>query len=88
MKIYKYQNQKNICGERVKEYRRQMQMSQTELASSMQLYGITLDQKAISRIELMDRFVTDYELCVLAKVLEVKIEQLLQVDPQQRPKKE
>lgn len=77
MKIYEYQNQKNLCGQWVKECRKQMKMTQTELVARVQLNGVMLDQKAISRIELQERIVTDYELWVLAKVLKTDIKQLL-----------
>lgn len=77
MKIYEYQNQKNLCGQRVKERRKELRVTQTQLAARMQLNGVMLDQKAISRIELQDRIVTDYELWVLAKVLKTDMKQLL-----------
>lgn len=37
----------------------------------MQLNGINIDKNAIQRIELGQRFVTDIELRIFAKVLEV-----------------
>lgn len=77
MKIYEYQNQKNLCGRQVRERRKEMRVTQTQLAARMQLNGVMLDQKAISRIELQDRIVTDYELWVLAKVLKTDVKQLL-----------
>lgn len=46
----------------------------------MQVQGIILEQKNISRIEKGDRFVADYELQAFAKVLHVKIEDLLEQD--------
>ena len=43
----------------------------------MQLHGIDIDKNAIQRIENGKRFVTDIELVVLAKVLEVSVLELL-----------
>lgn len=48
-----------------------MRLSQSELAARMQVNGVTIEREAISKIETGDRFVTDYELMVFAKVLGV-----------------
>ena len=39
----------------------------------MQVYGVGLGREAISRIETGDRFVTDYELAIFARVLGVSL---------------
>ena len=41
------------------------------LAAKLQIEGVTMERDSISRIEIGTRFVTDYELKVLAKVLGV-----------------
>ena len=46
----------------------------------MQLLGIDLDKNAIQRIECGKRFVTDIELVVMAKVLDVSVLELLGID--------
>lgn len=43
----------------------------------LQLQGVDLDKNAIQRIESGERFVTDIELVALAKVLDVKMEELV-----------
>ena len=60
----------NICGERIFALRKSQnpRMSQRMLAEKLQLYGIDVDKNAIQRIESGQRFVTDLELCCLAKV--------------------
>ena len=80
MKIYDYQGKKNICGKRVREERRKCKMTQSELAARIQLCEVMLDQKAISRIELQDRVVSDYELWALAHVLKIEIDKLLSAE--------
>lgn len=77
MKIYDYEGKKNLCGNKIKEARRQKKMSQSELAAKMQVEGIILERDSISRIEIGTRFVTDYELLIFSKILKVKIEWLL-----------
>ena len=52
-------------------------LSQEQLAAWLQLEGLSINQKAISRIETGDRVVADYELLYLAKVLRVRVEDLL-----------
>ena len=51
-------------------------LSQEQLAAWLQLEGLSINQKAISRIETGERVVADYEL-YLAKVLRVRVEDLL-----------
>ncbi len=77
MKIYAYRGKKNICGEQVRELRRAMGITQTTLAARLHRCDVWLDQKAISRIELHDRVVTDYELWALATVLQVDVRDLM-----------
>lgn len=48
-------------------------LSQDVLAAKMQVYGVGLGREAISRIETGDRFVTDYELAIFARVLGVSL---------------
>ena len=55
-------------------------MTQMELAAKIQLKGITLERDSISRIEIGTRFVTDYELKLFAKVLNVTVDDLLEED--------
>ena len=67
MKIYNYEGRKNLCGEKI---------TQRDLAARLQTQGITIERDSISRIEIGTRFVTDYELKILAKTLDVSMEWL------------
>ena len=71
MKIYDFNGKKNICGERVKEARRKLKLSQENLAAKLQLEGVIIERDSISRIEIGTRFVADYEIVALCKVLKV-----------------
>ena len=77
MKIYDFDGKKNLSGERVHQCRTTLRMSQADLAARMQVNGVTIEREAISKIETGDRFVTDYELMVFAKVLGVSMEWLI-----------
>lgn len=81
MKAYTYKGKKNSCGEKIRTLRMNYGITQSELAAQMQLYGMALDQKAISRIELQERMVSDFELWVIAEILQVQIEELMQDVP-------
>jgi len=52
-------------------------MSQERLAAALQLIGLDLNQKAISRIETGDRVVPDFELLFFADVFQVSVLELL-----------
>lgn len=69
----------NVCGERVRKYREALpsKPSQKGLADLLQLEGLDLDKNAVQRIESGQRFVTDIELRVFAKVLGVSYSNLL-----------
>lgn len=77
MKIYDFNGSKNICGARVKEARKKMNLSQENLAAKLQLEGVIIERDSISRIEIGTRFVADYELWALCKVLNVSPTYLL-----------
>lgn len=78
MKIHTFNGKKNICGNHIKEARIAKKMSQSDLAVKLQVEGIVIERDSISRMELGRRFVTDYELKILARILDVDIEWLIQ----------
>ena len=67
MKIYGFEGKCNTSGERVRMAREHLGISQSQLAARLQVEGIQLNQKAISRIETGDRVIADYELIFLSK---------------------
>ena len=77
MKIYDFNGKKNICGSRIKEARKKLGLSQENLAARLQIEGVVIERDSVSRIEIGTRFVADYELLVLCKVLNVSPEYLL-----------
>ncbi len=79
MKIYDFNGNKNICGKRVKETRKKLKLSQENLAAKLQVEGVIIERDSISRIEIGTRFVADFELRALCKILNVTPEYLLGV---------
>jgi len=80
MKIYDYNGRKNICGDRVHEARCRHRLSQSDLAAKLQIAGIIIERDSISRIEIGTRFVADYELRALSKILDVSVNWLLGIN--------
>ncbi|MBO4266576.1 MAG: helix-turn-helix transcriptional regulator [Lachnospiraceae bacterium] len=77
MKFYKYKDKCNVSGRNIRRLREATAMSQEQLAASLQLKGLNLNQKAISRIETGERVVADYELLFFSDIFDVSIESLL-----------
>lgn len=69
----------NICGRKIKHFRKEMPSnpSQKIFADMLQIEGLDIDKNAIQRIESGKRFVTDIELKIIAKVLNVSYSDLL-----------
>lgn len=67
----------NICGKNVTNIRKNMKISQRQLADMLQLNGLDVDKNAVQRIECGKRFVTDIELIAISQVLGVGYEALL-----------
>ncbi len=80
MKIYDYNGKKNLCGDRVRQARQKIRLSQSDLAARLQIAGVIIERDSISRIEAGTRFVADYELKALAQVLGIDVMWLLSED--------
>ena len=80
MKIYDFDGKKNISGKRIKEARKRLKLSQDDLAAKLQVSGVLIERNSISRIESGVRFVADYELLILSKILNVSPSYLLGLD--------
>lgn len=69
----------NLCGERVAKIRKAMRpkCSQKKFAESLQLLGLDVDKNAIQRLEAGKRTVTDIELKIIAKALDISVDELI-----------
>ena len=70
----------NLCGGRIAQIRKSKKLSQRRLAVKMQLLGFDVDHYFIRRVENGERFVTDIDLVIFAKALDVSLTDLLSVD--------
>ena len=80
MKINDYKGKNNISGKNVRKRRKELGLSQEELAARLQLAGLETSQRTISRIEIGSRVVQDYELNFYSKALNLSLEELLKED--------
>lgn len=71
MKIKKYNEYRNISGIKLRELRIEKKMSQKQVAEKLQLEGIDLTEKEISKIEHNNRLVHDFELFAFAKIFNI-----------------
>ena len=67
----------NLCGRRIAAIRKEKNISQRKLAIKMQLLGFDVDHYFIRRVENGERFVTDIDLVIFSRALNVPITELL-----------
>ena len=77
MKIYKHNGLCNVSGARIKQRREELRLSQEQLSARLQLLGLELNQKVVSRVETGLRVVPDFELDYYARALDTDILWLL-----------
>lgn len=80
-------NNLNMVGKRIRELRLAKKMSQQTLSDKLETLAVYICRGSISRIEDMQRTVTDIELYGLAEVLGVSVNELFE-DPQQEQNKD
>lgn len=74
-RIIEYETQ-NIVGNNIRKFRIEKHLSQQELSARLETYAVYICRGSISRIEQMDRTVTDFELQAISKALDVQISDL------------
>lgn len=70
----------NICGKEIVRIRKSKKLSQRKLAAKMQLLGFDVDHYFIRRVENGERFVTDIDLVIFSRALEVPISEILSAE--------
>lgn len=70
-------NKINITGNFIYSKRKSLQYSRQTLSDKLMLIGIDISSQSIYDIETGNRTVLDYELCAIAKVLNVSTDDLL-----------
>lgn len=67
----------NLSGRRIAAIRKSKNLSQRRLAAKMQLLGFDVDHYFIRRVENGERFVTDIDLVIFSRALEVPLSEIL-----------
>ena len=73
----------NLTGNKIALIRKSKKLSQRKLAAKMQLLGFDVDHYFIRRVENGERFVTDIDLVIFSKALEVPISEILSAEAAQ-----
>lgn len=76
--IVKFNGNMNVIGKLLKEYRVKQNISYEQLASKLELMGISIHKQSIYDIENNKRTVKDYELFGIAYVLGIDVNDLLE----------
>ena len=80
MKLHKHNGLCNVSGARIRQRREELKLSQEQLSARLQLLGLELNQKVISRVETGLRVVPDFELEYYARALDADVLWLLGLD--------
>ncbi|MBS6252859.1 MAG: helix-turn-helix transcriptional regulator [Clostridium sp.] len=76
--IAKFNGNMNVVGRLLKKYRVKNRLSYEQLASKLELMGITIHKQSLYDIENNKRTVKDYELFGIAYVLGINVNDLLE----------
>ncbi len=66
----------NLCGRKIAQIRKEKKLSQRKLAIKMQLLGFDVDHYFIRRVENGERFVTDIDLVIFSRALNIPLIEL------------
>ena len=68
---------KNIIGTKVVAIRQAKHIKQKDFLAKLQTLGMDISATSLSRLEGQYRLVQDYEVVILAKALDISVEELL-----------
>ena len=71
---------RNIIGDNVRRFRKEQNLTQEELTAKLQTEGLDIDRPMLTRIELKQREVYDYEALGISNVLNIPIEELFNIN--------
>lgn len=68
---------KNIIGAKIAAIRKARHIKQKDFLARLQTLGMDISATSLSRLEGEHRLVQDYEVVILAKALDIPVEELL-----------
>lgn len=69
-------NPRNIVGPQIRKIRGEINLTQVALAERCQRFGWDISRDTLAKIEGQTRWVADFELAFLARVLDISLEAL------------
>ena len=72
----KFNDNRNVIGNLIKEYREKKHYSKMELSRKLELLGVELDRFELYKIETSKKSVKDFELIALCIVLQIDFNKL------------
>lgn len=69
----------NLCGKKIREFRKKTHISQREMAELLRENGLLIDKNAVQRIETGLRFVVDTEVGIIANTIGISVTELLDI---------
>ena len=73
----KYNDRLNVTGKKIKELRIKNNLSLSQLSTKLALMGIDISKPSLHKLETGKRILKDYEICGLAAVFNISLEELL-----------
>lgn len=73
----KYNDRLNVTGRKIKELRTKNSLSLSQLSAKLALMGIDISKPSLHKLETGKRILKDFELCGLAQVFHVSMEDIL-----------
>ncbi len=70
---------KNIIGTKVVVIRKAKKIKQKDFLAKLQTLGMDISATSLSRLEGQYRLVQDYEVVIVAKALDITVEELLNI---------
>ena len=70
-------SKKNITGYKIQQYRKNLNLTKQELSNRLIMLGVDIPSKSIYHIEKGTRTVVDFEICAIAKILKIPVQNLL-----------
>lgn len=67
----------NITGLAIRDFREKSKLSRQQLSNKLMLMGYDIPANSIYDIETGTRTVSDYEICAIAKALQLSVSELL-----------
>ena len=71
------EGRKNYIGLKMREIRKKRGISQRQVADDLAEMGLIIDKNAVQRMESGQRFITDIEVVVIAKYLDIPLNDLI-----------